>query len=232
MSKTIDRRSGVVEVEFRIQDAPYPFIWASREEECTFELARMISRNTDRYSEFFAITGTTPDRILSLAESRDSVTVHLLSEYAQGGLFEFLVSGDCPAYSLAERGALPQVVKAVNGAGKLVAEIPPQYDAPEVVDGFLEAHPNAELAKKREKAEVTPQFTMSGFPDVVRSRLTERQHTVLRVALEEGYYEWPRTCTGQDVAAQLGISSATFSEHIHAAERKLITLLFERSESA
>jgi len=41
-----------------------------------------------------------------------------------------------------------------------------------------------------------------------------------------GYYEWPRDCTGQDVADELGITSATFSEHVFAAERKILAFLF------
>ena len=60
--------------------------------------------------------------------------------------------------------------------------------------------------------------------------LTERQGEVLRTAFEMGYYEWPRACTGQDVADELGITPATFSEHVFAAERKILAFLFETAD--
>jgi predicted DNA binding protein len=50
----------------------------------------------------------------------------------------------------------------------------------------------------------------------------------LSVAFEAGYYDWPRGCTGEDVAEELGITSATFSEQIHAAERNLLSAVFGR----
>ncbi|WP_239642048.1 helix-turn-helix domain-containing protein, partial [Natrinema versiforme] len=46
---------------------------------------------------------------------------------------------------------------------------------------------------------------------------------VLKAAFEAGYYDWPRGCSGEEVAAELGIASPTFSQHIlsliHISER-------------
>ncbi|PGF16393.1 bacterio-opsin activator [Natrinema sp. CBA1119] len=217
----------VTEVEFDIRSGAYPFIRASETEACTFELAEMVPRNDGRYSEFFNVTDAAPARISSLAATRDTVDVTLLREYEDGALFEFCVSGNCPAFALAELGALPREIESVNGNGRITAEIPPQYDPSAVIDGFLEEVPDAELTAKRTKDTVRPLFTPSAFSQVLSTTLTDRQSEVLRAAFEAGYYEWPRECTGADVAAALDIASATFSEHIHAAERKLLTALFD-----
>ena len=70
-------------------------------------------------------------------------------------------------------------------------------------------------------------LTPSTFQQSLRNTLTDRQQEVLQIAFEMGYYEWPRECTAQNVADELGITSATFSEHIFTAERKILTFMFK-----
>lgn len=217
----------VIEVEFVLNDSTHPFIAASEETGCTVELAEMIPRPDGRYAEFFNVTGADPERIETLAAEHGTVDVTTLTEYENGALFEFLVSGRCPAFTLAELGALPRTVEGVDGRGRIVAEIPVSYDPPTVVDAFLEQTPDAELSSKREKAGVNPLFSKSSFQQVLQAYLTDRQREVLETAFEAGYYDWPRDCTGAEVASELGISSATFSEHIHAAERNILCVLFD-----
>jgi len=69
-------------------------------------------------------------------------------------------------------------------------------------------------------------LTPSTLQQSILNDLTNRQQEVLQTAFGMGYYEWPRDCTGQDVADELGITSATFSEHVFAAERKILAFLF------
>lgn len=220
-----DTRS-VTEVEFSLSGATYPFVVASETENCTFELAEMVPRRQDSYAEFFNVYGADPACIVALADDYDSLTVSLLREYEDGGLFEFLVPDDCPAVTLAELGALPRDMYAAGGDGRIVAEIPAGCDAAAVVESFLDDTPAASLDCKRELDGVSPLFPNAGFQQVARAELTERQRDVMRAAFDAGYYDWPREATGEEIADELGITSATFSEHIHAAERKLCGVLF------
>lgn len=224
-----DGTASVVEVEFRLEDERYPFTGVTDAENCTFELAEMIPRSDGRYAEFFNVTGSDAARIAAIASEHDHADVTLLSEYEHGGLFEFLVSGDCPAHSLAELGALPRDVEGVDGEGRIVAEIPEQYDPSSVIAEFLEQYPDAELMTKRELDAASPLLTETAVQEVLYTHLTDRQREILEAAFEAGYYDWPRECTGTDVAAELGITSATFSEHIHAAERNLLSAIFDVS---
>jgi len=217
----------VVEVEFSITDPSYPFVSATEHGDCMVELADMVPRSENRYAEFFSVTGVDPARVRDLAGSYETLEVFLLREYEDGGLFEFLASGDCPAFALAELGALPREVVSLNGEGRIVAEIPPQYDPSAAVETFLEEHPGAELVSKHHRSEFTPILTDSALEQVPDTHLTERQQEVLRTAYDAGYYDWPRECTGAEVARGLGIRSSTFSEIIHAAERNLLTALFD-----
>jgi predicted DNA binding protein len=230
MTPTPERRDTVVELEFRFHDGTYPFVAGSAAEDCTFELAKMIPRPGGRFAEFFSVTDADPARIEALAGAHDDVTVTLLTEYDNGGLFEFHVAGSCPAYRLGQLGALPQEVSASDGEGRILADVPPRHDAGTITDAFLHATPEAELTRKREKEDITPAFTITGFQHVLQEHLTDRQVEAVTTAFEGGYYAWPRECSAEEIAERLDISTATFSEHIRAAERKLLRLLLNRPE--
>ena len=64
----------------------------------------------------------------------------------------------------------------------------------------------------------TPQRTPSDNPDA----LTDRQQTVLRAAIETGYYDYPRTTNQADVAAAVGVTDSTVAEHLRKAESALV----------
>lgn len=53
-------------------------------------------------------------------------------------------------------------------------------------------------------------------------RLTARQREVLDKAYEMGYFEYPRDANASEVAAELGIESSTFTEHLNAAQSKIL----------
>jgi predicted DNA binding protein len=227
-----NQTDSVVEIELAVQNTVYPFVGVSGEEHCRFELAKIIPRPDAKYAEFFNVLGTSPGRIKRNTDEYETVETSLLSEYDDGGLFEFLVSGNCPAYRLAELGALPRTIEGVNGQGRIVAEIPSRHDPSAVTETFLEEYPDFDLIAKRTKNTHTSMLTPSTFQQPLLNKLTERQQEVLQSAFEMGYYEWPRDCTGQDVADKLEITSATFSEHIFAAERKVLTFLFENANNS
>ncbi|MFC6976117.1 helix-turn-helix domain-containing protein [Halomicroarcula sp. GCM10025709] len=61
-----------------------------------------------------------------------------------------------------------------------------------------------------------------GRPVVLdREKLTARQREVLERAHELGYFEHPRGANAGEVADELGITTATFTEHLAAAQRKV-----------
>jgi len=51
--------------------------------------------------------------------------------------------------------------------------------------------------------------------------LTDRQRQALRLAFYEGYFERPRRHNTTELAEKLGVSRATFTQHLRAAERKV-----------
>lgn len=222
-----ERSPRVREIEFDITAPAYSFVRVSAEIECRVELAEMLPRGDGHYAEFFTVAGAESSRVEALAEDHESADVRSLREHENGALLEVLVAEDCPAVELAELGALPRTVRSSDGTGQIVAEVPPRYDAGGITDAFLERVPEAEFVAKREMETLTTPFSRTAFRQELRSRLTDRQLEVLEAAFEAGYYDWPRECSGEEVAAELGIASPTFSQHIHAAERKLVAMAFE-----
>jgi hypothetical protein len=222
-------KESVTRVEFAFSSGPYPFIRTSEALGCEFDLAEIVPRGGGEYAEFFSVMDADPERILAVGASEDAVDATLLEEFDNGGLFEFLVTGQCPAVTLAEHGAHPRTVRATDGDGRIAAKVPPRHDAEAIIDVFLDENPEGELVCKRDEESFTPMFTESAVRQAFRAHLTDRQREVVRAAFEAGYYEWPRESTGEQVAEELGISSATFSEHIHTAERKLLAVLLNET---
>lgn len=62
---------------------------------------------------------------------------------------------------------------------------------------------------------------------VDRSTLTARQLEVLETAHRMGYFEHPKRANAGEVAEELGITSTTFTEHLAAAQTKLLDAILE-----
>lgn len=58
--------------------------------------------------------------------------------------------------------------------------------------------------------------------------LSKRQAEVLEIALDGGYYEWPRETDAETLAATLDITHTTFLEHLRKAERALLGSVLDR----
>lgn len=57
------------------------------------------------------------------------------------------------------------------------------------------------------------------------ANLTDRQREVLRVAIEEGYYEEPRRVTYEEIASRLDCSAGTVGQHLRRIEARLMSTL-------
>lgn len=219
----------VVDVTFRLTDDRYPFVRMSEAESCRFELIRLLPRGDGRYVEFFSVKGADPTVVRERAESTVVAETRLLASGNGTGLVEFEVTDGCPAVGLATQDAIPKTVTSEEGVGRIEAAIVPPPDPSNVVRQFQEEHPDATLVEISEAERPVPLFTGSELALTLEERLTDRQLEVLKAAYERGYYERPRAVTGEELAEELGITVATFSQHIRVAERRLLAILFENS---
>lgn len=63
--------------------------------------------------------------------------------------------------------------------------------------------------------------------DRVFGGLTERQKTVLRTALDSGYYAVPREATCEEIAAELNCAPGTVSQHLRRIESTVLSSFVE-----
>ncbi|WP_338728423.1 helix-turn-helix domain-containing protein [Haladaptatus sp. DJG-WS-42] len=67
--------------------------------------------------------------------------------------------------------------------------------------------------------------------DDTTSSLSTRQEEVIRAAIEQGYFDWPRRIDAKTLAAQLDITHTTLLEHLRKAEKKLLTEALHQSST-
>lgn len=220
---------GVVEVEFEVTDPSYPLVGLSKALGCRVELEQAVPLPDDSYLLYDTITGTPPETVLEFFRDHENTSARLISEHPDGGLFELEVE-PVPetyfTYTLGSLKAIPSRIWSEDGVGHVLAEIPAHRPAREVVDEFLEVHPAATLVSIRQTDRRVPLFTRWEFQATLDSLLTPRQHEVLLAAYTGGYFRSPREKTGAELADELDIAQSTFSQHLRAGLRKLLSLWF------
>jgi biotin operon repressor len=107
-----------------------------------------------------------------------------------------------------------------DGTVTLVADLPLTADPAAVRRALTGSYPDMELVGRRLVVE------SDSFRRLVRDALTDRQWSVLKAAYHAGYFDRPRTATGDDLAASFGITRQTFNHHLRRAETVAFELLF------
>lgn len=217
----------LVELVFELTDASHFAVRLSADQSCPVQLDRSIRRATGRVDGFFTARGATADAIYEQAERTSSADhVRIISERDSVFVFQ-LRDMDCRLEQTFEAaGAIPLAVLARDGTARASALLPEPTATRDVVEHVFDRYPSAELVRRRSRDLPAPVLTRGTLRDVVRNRLTDRQWEVLRLAYRNGYWNRPRECTGEELADELGITSATFSQHVRAASRNLFDVLF------
>ncbi|WP_144797134.1 helix-turn-helix domain-containing protein [Halorubrum depositum] len=219
----------VTYVEFSLSSSDHPFVAVSETDGAEALLREFIPRGAGSYAEFFSVGGAEPETVLAHADDHPSVEARLVERFEDEVLFEFVVDDGCPAVFLGESGALPCTVESRGGTGTVGAEVPPSEDVTTVIDGFLDAYPDAELTVKRTQPHGTPIFGQGCLRAALEADMTDRQRDVLEAAHDSGYYDWPRAVTAEELAERFDICPATFHQHLRAAEQKLVALSLRRN---
>ena len=100
--------------------------------------------------------------------------------------------------------------------------IPPSVSPRPIIDALTSRYEEIELIAKR-------QTQRPSLPDAVQveSLLTDRQCEILKTAFHGGYYETPRQVKGQDIAESFDISGPAVYNHLQAAHRALLSVVFD-----
>lgn len=167
--------------------------------------------------EFMLESDGSPTASLELTEVFDygSKTMYRFTrERGRGCPCESIETFDCPIIDIHTRdGYLYLVFHAVD-MGNL------QNVMMTLQERYSEVDVRRLLRSEHERKEDTLVF-------LDRSRLTDRQREVLETAHRMGYFEHPKDANAGEVAQALDITTATFTEHLSAAQSKLLDAVLD-----
>ncbi|SDJ61200.1 HTH DNA binding domain [Halovenus aranensis] len=186
------------------------------------------SRSTEGPIEQVSTSVALPDSDGSVSEFMadsdldDVPRVEPVFSYGEATLYRVSHDGsaDCPCETLGEFDCPVHRYVAEDGTLTLVFHAPEFETLQGIMDTFREEYPPVDVQRLL-------QPPLEGSPEdrvfVNRGRLTNRQREVLRVAFEMGYFRRPKGANATEIADALGIAQSTFTEHLVAAQRKLLT---------
>ena len=170
----------------------------------------------------------TLDALIEQYEHWDSVTV--ISEGEDSSRFQVRVT-DLPLRStVASKGGSIEESQLEDGDLHLRLHLSPNVDVNAITEVVHDTYPTAQFLAKRQFTR--PRDSVSQLRQSIFEQLTDRQREILEVAYYQGYFEWPRNASGNDLADSLGIAPATFSQHLRRAEKTVFESIFSPTAPA
>ena len=152
--------------------------------------------------------------------------VETVFDYGRKAAYRFRTPrSDGSPFAVLDRHGLPATETVVRDGRLLVtfhATDLPTLRA--VLDDLQESCTDMQVVRLLQSSS-TPEE--SDLVTVDRSDLTERQREVLTAAYDAGYFDHPKGANAGEVAAELDIDRSTFSEHIAAAQRKILSRILD-----
>ncbi|MEA1931628.1 MAG: bacterio-opsin activator domain-containing protein [Euryarchaeota archaeon] len=175
---------------------------------------------------------TTPEMASTLEEfeaqhpSCESVTI--LSEIESEIRFELRVTEPPVTSLVAAAGGSVKEARIENNDLRMTVHLPQSADVRRLLDRLQQQYSAVRPIARRQvnRSETSPERIINTWTD----ELTDRQRASLEAAYFAGFFEWPRDSSGKDLAATMDVSSATFHQHLRAAERKLFEILLDDPE--
>jgi HTH-type transcriptional regulator, bacterioopsin transcriptional activator and related proteins len=213
-------------VEFEIGDLDHPLLEVAPDDGLDVRFDRQVPVGDDRYAQFVTVEGISREQFEAAMTQRPVVTsVECITESEDRSFFRVTTDSLPVAEALAARGGQLLTVTTAGRTFRVIAEVPAEADVREILEQFRETYPETELRSRRPT--VRGGSSYQELYGVITDRLTEKQRAALEAAYFAGYFERPRTNTGEEVAELLEISLPTFTQHIRIAQRKLFEAIFD-----
>jgi PAS domain S-box-containing protein len=184
---------------------------------------RSVNGGSDSPLLYCLIDGVDPDRVLEVAGGVPGIgSIECLSD-AETPLYEVSVVEPCTASAVSALGASLRSLRVSGDDCELVVSVRRGRDRRRLVERAGDLFGEAELRAERD---ITPSDA-TPWPALLADVLTDRQRSVLRAAYHAGYFDGNRKRTGAEVADSLGIAQPTFSAHVRAAVRNLLSAIWD-----
>ncbi|WP_255152149.1 PAS domain S-box protein [Halorarius halobius] len=216
-----------VTVDLELPDKRVVLTRIADELDATVTLSGALPVDQGAFVWFVRVDGP-PDDAESAMRTVDGVeSVEHLAEDDEVRLYRVTVRSTPFMDTLYEYDGRLMSMTAADGSATATVSLDGSVPVREFVDAVRDSYPESRMTARRSDDEFVE--TPLTFRDSVRQACTDRQYQALQAAHHGGYYEWPRTATNENLAEALGISSPTYQSHRRAAERILVSRLFEPS---
>ncbi|ELY96972.1 PAS/PAC sensor protein [Natrialba chahannaoensis JCM 10990] len=214
----------VVELEFRINGGETFSFDLSSTYDCTCILEWAGTTGDGQPIQYVRIEGLDGDTVLDEAEAHESVeSCRLIHDGHDHCTIEIRLTKS-GVRTLANHGATIRDVRVEDGVGTCVVEVPQHGDVRDVAEALSVVYENTELTARREVDR--PVHTAVERRNRILGELTDRQLTTLRLAYFGGFFEWPRSSTGEDIAEALGVTPPTMHQHLRKALKTVLSEFF------
>ncbi|RQG98563.1 helix-turn-helix domain-containing protein [Natrarchaeobius oligotrophus] len=146
--------------------------------------------------------------------------------YGSGSVYRFSreLGRGCPCETI-ERFDSPVVDVRAQGTSLYLTFHAADMEGLQAIIGELrDAYANLDVKRLLQSEQ---EHTDGNLVFVDRSTLTDRQREVLETAHRMGYFEHPKQANAGEVASELGITGTTFTEHLAAAQSKLLDAILD-----
>lgn len=219
----------VTKLVFTLEDSDYPLVRLSTQFDGNLSIVDRVVEDgeSDLTRLFVTAEGPVEERVVDeLHECDRADDATLLVKGTDASLLRMHVLRSV-ARAVSDTDGILMRTRAETGEVRYTVLVPVSESRHGTVATLTDHHPSLELVSITTH-DLTLLFEAeTGFRQSVQKRLTERQWEVLRVAFCRGYFSRPRGATQSDIADVVGISQETVSQHLSAAQGKLLDVLFE-----
>jgi len=215
-----------IELEFRLHDVEALDLAEVGDGRIVFD--RAIPLGDGSYLQYGTATGDMMEAIERLVDAEftpHAGPLQVVETNTDETRFEHRLAEPSVVSKAAAEGGYFDEARFEDGTYDLRVLVPPGSDVRAVVDAVMEQYPRTELVTRRQttRSETGPRQVKESLAD----RLTERQRAALEASYRGGFFELPRSNSGEDIADSLDISTSTFHQHLRKAERKLLSLVLD-----
>lgn len=195
-----------------------PLAVVSQAADCTLTVQGIVPTSGADVVVYCGVEGDIHETVAALSKADGIVSLRPIDE----STVECRLGHGTLAVPLREVGAQLERLVAENGVCTVVARVSPETDVRTIVERIQRSVPATDLqAKRRRVGGEVAAITKSGASGLAE-RLTDRQREMLEAAYDEGYFDWPRESTAEEVADEMGVTSKTVHNHLRKAENEVL----------
>ena len=230
----IERKEALIsdtvhELEFQITGIAESLVALTVEHEGSIHVNKVIQAGSDGNLLYGSITEITSEQFLDATSEIEWVENVRLIGPSYNQVFEVTTAKRLPFIeTLASYSGKFRTITITDGDLRVIAELPQQSNTRRVLEKIQDVCPGVELLAQRTTTREAG--TVSARQSVFEDQLTEKQRIALESAYSAGFFDTPRTSSGEEIAQSLDVSPATFFQHLRKAQNKLFGALLDRED--